>query len=125
MSQSYNASVVHGGKKQTNTERIDESLRNLDNEMCMEAMIAIIDLVCFFCEEASRNEEVGVFLEFSLQLDKCGRDDALFRALVVQDDGVKLAIVKCLLKVPLVQFDDEEVGQIVTLLQSCNNVSAG
>ena len=35
------------------------------------------------------------------------------------------SVVKCLLKVPMEQFEDEEVGKIMQLLQSCNNVNAG
>lgn len=66
-----------------------------------------------------------MFFEVSTQLDASGRDDALFKSLLIYDDNVRGSVVKCLLKVPLEQFEDEEVGKIMELLQSCNNVSAG
>lgn len=47
--------------KMSQKEIIAESLRNLDDPIVNDVLVAIIDLVGFFCEEASRGEANSVY----------------------------------------------------------------
>ena len=41
-------------------------------------------------------------------MNENGREEALFMALLVPNDNVRLAVVKCLLQVPIEQLDEDE-----------------
>ena len=41
------------------------------------------------------------------------------------DDNVRLAVVKCLYVVPLDQFDEDEIEQIVKTISQCGDISEG
>lgn len=99
-------------------DELDRKLRNLDDKLVSQCLVAVIDIICFFCEQATKEgvAKNNLFEEVSNQLDQAGRDDALFRCLLIYDDDVRGSVVKCLLKVPMTQFEDEEVGKIIELL---------
>ena len=61
----------------------------------------------------------------STSLNKNGREDALFLCLRVPNDRVKLAVVQCLLVVPLGDLDPPEIENITRIMTTCNNISAG
>ena len=65
------------------------------------------------------------FDEISEKLNDEGRDDALFRAMKIEDDDVKLAVVDCLYVVPMDEFEEREVADIVMLLRSCKDIESG
>ncbi len=46
-------------------------------------------------------------------MNDAGRETALFNCLEVPSDEVRLAVVKCLNRVSLAEFDNEEIAMIV------------
>ena len=67
----------------------------------------------------------GIFDKISESLNDNGREDALFKSLAVNNDDVKLAVVKCLFVVPLDELDIAEIRQIVAIVSSCKSISSG
>ena len=55
-------------------------------------------------------------MAISQSLNNNNRETALFNCLNVPDDGVRLAVVKCLFVVPIDQFDSEEINQICMIM---------
>ena len=53
------------------------------------------------------------------------REDALFNCLKIPADEVKLAVVNCLFVVPQDELDKNEIEQIINIMSTCNNISAG
>ena len=53
------------------------------------------------------------------------RETGLFNCLEVPSDEVKLAVVDCLNNVPLSEFDNEEISQLIKQLSQCKNIGAG
>ena len=53
------------------------------------------------------------------------REVALFNCLKIQNDKVRLAVVKCLFVIRLQQFDSPEIHEITKVMGSCNNIGAG
>jgi hypothetical protein len=53
-------------------------------------------------------------------LNESEREKALFLCLQVPNDTVRLEIVKCLLNVPLDEFDVDEIAEIVNIMKTTN-----
>ena len=69
------------------------SLRHLDDPIVNDLFISIIHLMRYFCLEAEQNERNNLFDAISQSLNENNREDALFNALAVPDDNVRLAVV--------------------------------
>lgn len=52
------------------------------------------------------------------------REDALFNCLEIQNDNVRLEVVKCLFNVPLKDFDIDEIAQLIKMMGT-QNIGAG
>ena len=102
-------------------------LHSQDNPVVHDAFVAIISLIELFCEEAvkSTNPCRSTYEEVSKALNDAKREQALFKSLEMPNDGVKLAVVSCLNRVPLSEFDIDEIGQMVRLLGTYKNIGAG
>jgi hypothetical protein len=104
-----------------------ESLKKLEDDIASELFISVINLVIYFCTEADNMDITGngIFDKISESLNNNGREDALFKSLAVNNDDVKLAVVKCLFVVPLDELDIAEIRQIVAIVSSCKSISSG
>lgn len=81
-----------------------------------EVLIAIIRLINLFCEESEKSNDKSIFKVVTQDLNEHKREKALFDCLDVPSDDVKLAVVECLNNVPLSEFDDDEINQVVRQL---------
>lgn len=103
-------------------------LSHCDDPLIHELFIAIIRLFNLFCEYSetvSNPTSKRLFEDVSLSLNDSGRETGLFNCLEVPNDEVKLAVVDCLNNVPLSEFDNEEISQIIKQLSQCKNIGAG
>lgn len=100
-------------------------MTHLNDPIVIELFIRIINLIEYFCRQAVENTENPLFTAIALSLNNNNRETALFNCLAVPDDGVRLAVVKCLFVVPLEQFDTEEITQICQIMTQCVNIGAG
>ena len=103
-------------------------MANLDDPIICGLLEKIINLVGLF--QAQAQEIPGKVMnplceEMASALDEMNREDALFRALNVPSDAVRLAVVDTLFVVPVVQFDPEEINKIVSAMASCKTLGAG
>ena len=104
---------------------IISSMSHLNDPIVIELFIRIINLIEFFCREAVENTQNKLFEQIAENLNTNNRETALFNCLMVPDDGVRLAVVRCLFVVPEDQFDSEELYQICKIMGSCVNIGAG
>lgn len=104
---------------------IESSLEHLDDPLAFALFQSIISLMEVVCLQAEKNQKNSLFQDMSTNLNKNGREDALFLCLKVPDDGVKLAVVRCLLVVPLGDLDPPEIENITRIMSTCKNISAG
>jgi hypothetical protein len=58
-------------------------------------------------------------------MNRSKREDHLFYALEIPRDEVKLAVVKCLNKVPLDDLETEEIGHVVRTIGGYKNLGVG
>lgn len=120
------------------------SLAKLDDPIASKLFVAIINLIRHFCQEAvyqeSPEKQKSIPSEFKrdgkFKINKCferisralnedRREEALFNCLVIPDDCVRLAVVRCLHVVPLEEFDADEIQSIIRVLSGCTNIAAG
>jgi hypothetical protein len=87
--------------------------------------VSIIRLIEYFCSEAEANSGNDLFDTTSASLNENRREAALFNCLTIPDDNVRLVVTKCLLVVPLDEYDMEEIRIIVNVIFGCNNIGAG
>ena len=64
-------------------------------------------------------------MECCNKLDAAGREQALFAALEVPDDELKVLVMQCLLEVPVSNLQAEEVQNIVNIIANCDNLTVG
>lgn len=114
-----------GKEDEMGESSIAQSLSHLNDPIVIELFIRIIDLIEFFCRESIENKKNKLFEQIAQNLNDNNRETALFNCLTVPDDGVRLAVVKCLFVVPEEQFDSEELYQICKIMGSCVNIGAG
>ena len=100
-------------------------MKHLDDPIANALFISIIELMEYFCLESERADQNHLFDEISQSLNQNKREDALFNCLAIPDDGVRLAVVRCLYVVPLDEFDSEEIERITSIVTMCNNICAG
>ena len=102
-------------------EKIVESLKHLDEDLCSNLFISIIELIEYFCLEAENYEmnQNKIFDGISSDLNDIGREAALFHCLAMPNDDVKLAVVKCLFVVPLDELEIDEISKIVGIVSQC------
>ena len=79
----------------------------------------------YFCSEAEDNKVNSLFDATSGSMNENGRETALFNCLKIPDDNVRLAVVECLLVVPLDEFDYGEINIVTNVISTCNNIGAG
>lgn len=103
-------------------------ISSLTNKYLHKLFIAIIELIMFFsCKAVDHiNPEIkSLCISISRTLDANHREDLLFNCLEIPNDSVKLAVVKCLDKIPVEEIDIEETGHIVRILGSYKNLGVG
>lgn len=81
--------------------------------------------ICLQSELNKHNRGNKLFYAFAQHLDEMGREDAILNCITMPDDYVRLACVKCLYVVPLGQFDDPEIEQLLKTISQCGNISEG
>lgn len=87
--------------------------------------VSIIKLIRYFCSEAEGNKGNSLFDATSASLNSNRRETALFNCLEIPDDAVRLAVVECLLVVPLDEYDMDEINRVIKVISGCNNIGAG
>jgi hypothetical protein len=92
-----------------NKNDVTQILSRLNDPIVNKLFISIIQLIRFCCVEADQNSENDLFDLISAELNELNREDALFNALNIPNDNVKLAVVRCLYVVPLDEFEDDEI----------------
>lgn len=109
----------------TKEEIIEQSLIHLDDQIIKDLCISIIKLMRYFCSEAEDNKVNSLFDATSGSMNENGREAALFNCLKIPDDNVRLAVVECLLVVPLDEFDFGEISIVTNVISTCTNIGAG
>lgn len=101
----------------------------LTNRILHRLFIAIINLIKFFSgkavEVSQHTQIIEICKNISNALNNNNREEHLFHCLEIPNDDVKLAVVRCLDKVPLDEIDMEEIGYIVRVLADCKNLGVG
>ena len=105
-------------------------ISSLTNKFLHELFVSIIDLIRFFSEKSvEENTQSPVIQEICKQvsntLNSNNREEHLFNCLEIPNDSVKLAVVKCLDKIPIEEIDIEETGHIVRILGNYKNLGVG
>jgi hypothetical protein len=102
-------------------------MSSLNNTVVHNLFIAVINIIKYFSGKAQlgTTEVVNKCKEVSQALNESSREQCLFNALEIPSDIVKLAVVKCLDKVPLKEIDIDEIGHIVRVLASYKNLGVG
>mmetsp|Transcript_14694 Transcript_14694/g.27223 ORF Transcript_14694/g.27223 Transcript_14694/m.27223 type:complete len:1210 (-) Transcript_14694:86-3715(-) len=102
-------------------------LASLNNTVIHDLFIAIINIIKFFSGKAQlgTSDVINKCKEVSQALNESRREECLFNALEIPSDNVKLAVVKCLDKVPLKEIDIDEIAHIVRVLGSYKNLGVG
>lgn len=105
-------------------------ISSLTNKYLHQLFIAIIQLIQFFSSKGSDTEPGSleikeICVSISKTLNANHREDALFNCLEIPSDFVRIAVVKCLDKIPVEEIDIEETGQIVRILGSYKNLGVG
>lgn len=86
--------------KDSTESTITSSMSHLNDPIVIELFIRIINLIEFFCRQAVENTKNKLFEQIAENLNSNNRETALFNCLMVPDDGVRLAVVRCLFVVP-------------------------
>lgn len=96
----------------------------MDDELVCTLFESIINLLQHFSLHGflGTNER---FDEISERLNELGRDGALFNAMKIQNDAVKLAVVDCIYVVPMDEFEEDEISGIVGLLETYDDIDEG
>ena len=103
-------------------------ISSLTNKYLHKMFIAIIELIMFFSCKAVDHNNIDIknlCSSISKTLNANHREDLLFNCLEIPNDSVKLAVVKCLDKIPVEEIDIEETGHIVRILGSYKNLGVG
>ena len=77
-----------------------------------------------FCYHGSV-ESNKLYDKCSQKLDEIGREEALFVVLSINNDKIRLAIMNCILNVPLDELDENEILNIFNTLKYCQNIEEG
>lgn len=104
---------------------VQKTMSRLNDPIVNGLFISIIRLISFCCLQAEMNGANDLFDQISHELNELNRETALFNALHIEDDDVKLAVVRCLYVVPLDEFEEDEISQITKIMGSQNNLGAG
>ena len=103
-------------------------ISSLTNKYLHRLFIAIIQLIQFFSSkgtEKDTSEIKTLCMSISITLNANHREDLLFNCLEIPNDSVRLAVVKCLDRIPVNEIDIEETGHIVRILGSYKNLGVG
>ena len=65
------------------------------------------------------------FNEISEALNDNEREKYLFKCFEIPDDEVRLALVNCILQVPLSELDIEEINYLMNAIREAKNIGAG
>lgn len=106
---------------------ISKNLSSQINPKVHELFVNIVKLIAYFSENSISDVSSisGICLEIATNLNSNNREQALFMALAVPNDDVRLAIVQCLLTIKISEIDTKELAKLVALLSSYNNLGAG
>ena len=118
------ASKYHHGVIKGNTPIKFTEVRQ---EFIFDVLVSIINLISFFSKMNSlkNNPSYKVIEAVNNKLNNAGREEFLFKGLELNNDRLRLAIMKCLYNVPLNQFSTDEVSKMVSLLTSFRNPTSG
>lgn len=109
----------------TQKENIDMSDQH--NSLMNDLLISIINLIELICKEAARKVKKThvYFKEISDNLNENDREKFLFNCFSIPNDKVKLALVNCILQVPLRELDIEEINYLMKVISESKNIGAG
>lgn len=100
----------------------DTPLANLKEPAVVAVFIAIIKLIRLFADEKSGDE---VKADVNSAMKKNKRDKTLLGLLAVNDDDLRLQVMKCIQTVPESQISPEEMGLIIKRLSATRNIAEG
>eukprot|EP00928_Gymnodinium_smaydae_P067752 TRINITY_DN5075_c2_g1_i1.p1 TRINITY_DN5075_c2_g1~~TRINITY_DN5075_c2_g1_i1.p1 ORF type:complete len:1545 (-),score=431.35 TRINITY_DN5075_c2_g1_i1:77-4177(-) len=96
-------------------------------DVAADALLAIINLIAFFAENGDDDStEVGAQIQLvNYYLNDANRERILLKLLVMENDDVRLSVMRCISKVSLNEIEPEEMGLILKRLAATKDVGAG
>jgi len=100
------------------------SLKDLTSPIMHSFFIAILELIGIVCHLAL-DPLVPAAINATEEMNNASREERLFTCLDTPSDGVRKASIDCLRKIPLYEFDNDEVAWLVDLVKNVTNISSG
>ena len=102
-------------------------LSDQHNSLMNDLVISILNLIELICKEAVRKKSSShkYFKKISDILNENDRERYLFNWFDIPYDQVKLALVHCILQVPLKELDIEEINYLMKVVRETKNIGAG
>lgn len=104
-------------------KHVHPSLKDEDNPHVIAAWVAIVDHITFWVDPDVSESDCANQVNEAMDMNK--REDVLLSLLQVNSFSVKLAVMRCIRKVPLHQLDKEEMSRIIKLISDTRNMAAG
>ncbi len=123
---------------------ISPRMAELTSTIMHDLLVSVIDIIRLYCFEANRSyravelasieQSAGkhtklrrnkIAEDVASNLNKAGREAVLFECLNAPSDKVRLAVVRCLVEVPLSEIDSGEVSHLVSMLSEVSYISSG
>ena len=105
------------------TKGVAHRLADQKSPIMHRLITVIVDIFTFYSLEANQNNAAAVTITKNLNDSK--REMFLFACLNTPSDKVRLAVVRCLLEVPIDELDKSEINQLVEMLGSVSNITVG
>jgi hypothetical protein len=120
----YRQAGYHRGEIEEDTD-IQEiripPFKNLTCQYTIEAFHAIIELFEYFM--TTPDEPLCEVVNEALNGSQ--REMVLLQLLEIPDDGLRIAVMRCISKVPLGQIENDEMNLLVKMLSDTRNIAAG
>lgn len=105
--------------------KLDISVQH--NSLMNQLLISIINLIELICKEAVKTKFKThlLFKDISDVLNENEREKYLFNCFVVPNDEVRVALVNCILQVPLKELDIDEITHLMKVIGEAKSIGAG
>eukprot|EP00929_Paragymnodinium_shiwhaense_P058630 TRINITY_DN29370_c1_g1_i2.p1 TRINITY_DN29370_c1_g1~~TRINITY_DN29370_c1_g1_i2.p1 ORF type:complete len:2068 (+),score=611.52 TRINITY_DN29370_c1_g1_i2:450-6206(+) len=108
-------------------EKVRNAVASDTCEVAVDALLAIIELIAYYAAD-DPNDDEAIEDQRDLvnqALNAAKREECLLKLLVMDDDDVKVEVMKCIRQVPLDQIEAEEMGLIIKRLAMTRNIGEG